>query len=585
MIELYYNPKDPRHILVLHDGKTKTVSTKKGPRTSQEIILLEKHMNQIPPHMFMPSFSGIPKPVVFLDKKKIRDRWVYFTVSGLWLEIKNWCKENDIGCRGVYNINDYSNPDKTPDRDFQENNKDLTLDKFNSYINNWGLNLNPRDYQIEAAWKILKMNQSMSQLATRAGKTLIAYMVFRYMLEHGAKKILMIVPNINLVKQGVKDMKEYKEFFQTEEVWAQGEYCESANLTIGTFQSLIRRCVPGKKTVNKHYNPHFFDDYDVICIDECHKADCDSIKAIMKQEFIKNAKIIFGFSGTIPEDPIDNLGCQAILGPCIQDISTMELVNEGFLAKPIICQIRIHHDDNDALTQKYIKYGEYICGNDTGEKLGLDKELGNIGLVKEKKLPISLKESKKLYEDPEYREILVNLCKAKGSSLLVLEQMIAMNSSKKLNIILDILSQWPDKNGIIFAHNEEYVDFIYNYLSEHTNRPIYRIKGATSNKRRETIKHKMNEVDNNAILIASYGTTSTGLTFSNIDYCIMAQSFKSKIINFQSIGRGLLKTDEKTEFYIYDLIDVLPTERLFKQGKEKIKMYSEAGYKYKIVQK
>ena len=60
----------------------------------------------------------------------------------------------------------------------------------------------------------MKYRQSLSQLATRAGKTLIAYIVFRYMLENGAKKILMVVPSIQLVKQGVEDFKEYKEFFQ-----------------------------------------------------------------------------------------------------------------------------------------------------------------------------------------------------------------------------------------------------------------------------------------------------------------------------------------------------------------------------------
>lgn len=587
MIELYYNKKDPRHILVMHDAKTKSVETRQGVKTTQEILLLEKHMNQIPSHMFMPSFSGIPRPVVFLDKKKIKDRWVYFTVSGLWLEIKNWCKENNIVCRGVYDIADYNNPDKKPDRNFQENNRELTLDGFRDIVNTWGLELDPRDYQVEAAWKILRMNQSMSQLATRAGKTLIAYMIFRYMIEYrGAKKILMIVPNINLVKQGVKDMKDYKEFFQTEEVWAEGEYCATANLTIGTFQSLIRRCVPGKKTVNKHYDPHFFDDYDVVCIDECHKTDCDSIKAIMKQEFIKNSKIIFGFSGTIPESgTIDNLGCQAILGPMIQDISTMALVNEGFLAKPIIRQIRTNYKHNSELIKQYIKYGEYLCGNDTGEKSGLEKTLGNLGMSKEKKLPIALRESRSLYDDNEYMQILIDLCKAKGAALLNLEQMIAMNSLNKINTILEILEQWPDKNGIIFAHNEEYVDFLYNHLKEVTDRPIYRIKGATSNKKREEIKKKMNTEDKNAVLVASYGTTSTGLTFSNIDFCIMAQSFKSKIINFQSIGRGLLKTDEKSEFYIYDLIDVLPTGRLKEQGDKKTKMYRDSNYEYKIIKR
>jgi superfamily II DNA or RNA helicase len=111
------------------------------------------------------------------------------------------------------------------------------------------------------------------------------------------------------------------------------------------------------------------------------------------------------------------------------------------------------------------------------------------------------------------------------------------------------------------------------------------ITGSTAEKKREKIKTQLNEVDQNAILFASYGCVATGLTFKNIDYCIFAQSFKSKVINFQSIGRGLLLAADKTEFLIYDLIDCLPTKRLENQGKSKAKLYKEYNYDYKILNK
>lgn len=578
MIELYYNPKDPRHILVMHDGVMKEVSDRKGTHRTSEILLLEKHLNKIPDYQFLPSFTGVQRPVVFLEKKKVKDKWVYYCVRGLWHEIKTWCKESGIVCNGVYNISDYGKTDKKPDMSFQLTDFDMSEKSFVEYVNNWGLNLDLRPYQYKAIWSILHYRQSMSQLATRAGKTLMAYVIFRYMLEHGAKKILMVVPNINLVRQGVKDMKDYQEYFKSEEVWAQGEYCQCANLTIGTFQSLIKRCVPGKKhKPNKHYDPHFFDGYDVICIDECHKADCDSIKTIMKQEFVRDAKLIFGFSGTIPDaNTIENYGVQAILGPMIQDISTMELVDAGYLAKPIVRQIRMHYEDSPELLEKYIKYGEYLCGRDTGEKL----ESPDIGINKIKSLPIVLRETKDLYEKEEYKQVLVDLCKAKGAALLNLEQLLAMNSRGKIDTIMRIISDWPDKNGIVFAHNEEYVDYLYTFLSENLDRPVYKIKGSTTNKKRETIKKAMNEVDKNAVLVASYGCVATGLTFSNIDWCIFAQSFKSPILVMQSIGRGLLKTEEKDRFIVYDLIDVFPTGRLEKHGKEKTKHYTKVGYEH-----
>ena len=58
--------------------------------------------------------------------------------------------------------------------------------------------------------------------------------------------------------------KEYKEFFSTEEVWAGGEMCTGSNLTIGTFQSLIRKL----DRKSKKYDPKFFDKFDVVCVDE-----------------------------------------------------------------------------------------------------------------------------------------------------------------------------------------------------------------------------------------------------------------------------------------------------------------------------
>ena len=91
----------------------------------------------------------------------------------------------------------------------------------------------------------------------------------------------------------------------------------------------------------------------------------------------------------------------------------------------------------------------------------------------------------------------------------------------------------------------------------------------------------MNKEDG-IILCASYGCCSTGLTFKNVDYCILAQSFKSDIVNKQSLGRGLLKTDTKNTFYVYDLIDVFPTKRIYAQGLAKIRIYDEEKFTYKI---
>lgn len=600
MIELYYNPRDSRYIFLTHDG-TKTEVRKLNRQTRKyemkevlEISALEEHLNALPDYQRMPSFAGIPRPVVFLEKQRVNDRIIYYCLTGLWYEIKCWCKEKNIVCKGIYNLNDYSNPDKKQDKTLVLTPFNMPTEDFKTYVDNWQLNLDLRDYQYDAAWKILHYHQSMSQLATRSGKTLMAYVIFRYMLEHGAHNCLMVVPSISLVKQGVKDMNDYQEFFTSEAIWADGEYCEGANLTIGTFQSLVKRCTKGKRgAVNKHFNPKFFDKFDVICIDECHKADCESIKQIMAQPFIKNAKIIFGFSGTLPDKgTIESFGCQALLGPCIQDISTMELVNAGYLAKPIVRQIRINYSND--LTDEYIKYGEYLCSNfelENGKKILLPKDQRDMTMIHVKKPPMVIQQMKDnvefgLLPKTSYKDNLVDMCKAQGANLLVLEQMIAEHSKKKLEVMREITFEWSNSNGIIFAHNEAYVDYLEKYFKEvWPDRPVYKIKGPTAQKKRDAIIETMNTKDKDAILVASYGVVGTGLTFKNIDYAVFAQSFKSQIIVFQSLGRGLLKTENKDKFYIYDLIDVLPTECLKKQGDEKTKRYRQRNFEYSIIHK
>jgi superfamily II DNA or RNA helicase len=537
-----------------------------------ELVMLESYLNKIPQYQFLPSFAGIPKPEVYLNKFKSKSgNIIYWCHSGLADTISTWCKSNNIVIEGI-------------DDNLKYRNVPITLEQYIEYVNSWHMNITPRPYQYEAAYKILQNKQSLSQLATRAGKTLIAYMVFRYMLEQGAKKILMIVPSIQLVKQGVADFSEYAEFFKTETVWAKGEYCESANLTIGTFQSLVMRADPK----SKKYNPKFFKDYDIVCVDEAHKLVCKSINTILSQDFIRDTKIRFGFTGTLPEEgTIESFACHSLMGWTIQDISAMELVDEGFLAKPDITQIRIKYPECNALTQAYIKCAEYLCSNDKvvdGKKVQLPKDKREFTMQYEKVLPFAIAEVKKLYEPHEYKAYLIDLCKVKGSNLLMLEQMLVHRSKKRLKIIDDLLLT-IDKNCIVFAHHTEYLKFLKKHFEEKfPDKKVHIIEGSASLKKRQKIIDEMNK-ENGVILCASYGCCSTGITFKNVDFCIMAQSFKSEIINLQSIGRCMIKTENKDTFYLYDLVDVFPTKKLYTQGLAKIRTYNNEGFKNRIIEK
>lgn len=558
MINTCYNKDDLRYIFLQGDPN--------------ELKKLESYLNKIPDYMFMKGYRGFPKPVVFLNKfiSKKTKKVVYFCHSGLYKTILEWGVDNGVTIEPLNN-------------DFKYTGFNLTLQEFTDYVHGWNLNINPRDYQINAAWLILHYRQSLSQLATRAGKTLIAYMVFRYLLEHDHKKILMIVPSIQLVKQGVEDFKEYKEFFQTEQVWAQSEYCSCANLTIGTYQSLIKRLDPK----SKKYDPSFFDGYDCILVDEAHHLVCETINTILNQDFMKNVKLRFGFTGTLPkEGTIDSFCCHSLMGPTIQDLTTKELINGGFLAEPIIKQYRIKYKPQE-VEQDFIECAEYLCSNDkvvNGKVVALPKEQRKFTMKNEKILPVALKQLKKQLSKSEYMDYLVDLCKSKGANLLMTEQMMVHRSQKHLDVLCKILDEVKGGNCIIFAHHTEYIKYLEKFLKNlYPDKTIYKITGETNLKNRQKILDEMLK-SNDVILVASYGCCGTGLTFKNVDYCIFAQSFKSDIINLQSIGRMLLKTQEKSKAYIYDIIDIFPTKQILSQGRAKVNTYKKSKFDFEVIE-
>ena len=416
MVRIKYNPNDLRYIFMLPDN-------------DDEMDKIIHYINKIPSYMYMPSFNGTPTPVAFIKRFNGRSRVIYYCHSGLWRTIYEFCNSHNIKVEGIDNFFKY-----TP--------MSMSKEQFKDYVYGWNLNVVPRDYQIGAAWLILKYKQSLSELATRAGKTLIAYIIFRYMLEHGAKNILMIVPSIQLVKQGVEDLKEYKEFFKSETVWAKGEFVESSNLTIGTYQSLVKRA----DRRDKKYDPHWFDKFDVICIDEAHHLVCDSINMILSLDFMKDIKLKFGFTGTLPDEhTIESFCCHSLMGPKIQEIKAIELIEDGYLAEPVITQIRIQHPDSPELTEQYIRCGEYLNSiyklNDKNLRILLPKEQREFTMIHEKELPIVLKELKKTYTPEQYKEYLCTLCKENGANLLMLEQMLVHRSKKTIKCYIRFIIQ------------------------------------------------------------------------------------------------------------------------------------------------
>ena len=111
------------------------------------------------------------------------------------------------------------------------------------------------------------------------------------------------------------------------------------------------------------------------------------------------------------------------------------------------------------------------------------------------------------------------------------------------------------------------------------------ITGSVKPKKRDQIKQLLKD-NNNCILVGSYGCMSTGITLNNLCYGVLFESFKSMVINMQSIGRGIGLKDLSDKYVLYDIIDcfspMVTPKKFYLQGLAKIKIYEEEKYPYKI---
>ena len=109
---------------------------------------------------------------------------------------------------------------------------------------------------------------------------------------------------------------------------------------------------------------------------------------------------------------------------------------------------------------------------------------------------------------------------------------------------------------ILFARVEAHGQPLYEMINNKKidNRNVFFIHGGVDTEDREKVR-AITEKESNAIIVASYGTFSTGINIKNLHNIIFASPSKSRIRNLQSIGRVLRKGDKKVKATLYDIAD------------------------------
>ena len=139
----------------------------------------------------------------------------------------------------------------------------------------------------------------------------------------------------------------------------------------------------------------------------------------------------------------------------------------------------------------------------------------------------------------------------------------------------------------LYSRVETHGEILFNSINSiNSDRLVAFIHGGVDTEEREKVR-SITEQENNAIIVASYGTFSTGINIKRLHNVIFASPSKSRIRNLQSIGRVLRKGQAKDLATLYDVSDDIT-----RNGKknytlnhlvERIKIYNEENFDYNII--
>jgi superfamily II DNA or RNA helicase len=267
----------------------------------------------------------------------------------------------------------------------------------------------------------------------------------------------------------------------------------------------------------------FFSKFDVAIGDECHLFKAKSLTSIMTK--LVDCKYRFGFTGTLDGTNCHKLVLEGLFGQVKQFVKTKELIEKKHLANfKIKCCV--------------LKYPE---------------------------------EEAKLMRGASYQDEIDFIVSHQRRNKFIRNLTISLSGNTLL------LFQYVEKHGKI----------LYDDISQAAGneRKVFFVSGQTSAEDRENVR-AITEKEKNAIIIASYGTFSTGINIRNLHNVIFSSPSKSRIRNLQSIGRGLRLGDSKTSACLYDISDDLRYKKnnnyTLNHFAERIKTYNEEEFDYKI---
>jgi superfamily II DNA or RNA helicase len=163
-----------------------------------------------------------------------------------------------------------------------------------------------------------------------------------------------------------------------------------------------------------------------------------------------------------------------------------------------------------------------------------------------------------------------------------------VTNKKRNNLIKNLVTDLDGNTLVLFNYVEKHGEPLYELINNSVddNRKVFFVHGSVDTDDREEVR-KITEQENNAIIIASYGTFSTGINIKRLHNIVFASPSKSRIRNLQSIGRVLRKGEGKEIATLYDIADDISNTSkqnyTLRHLQERIKVYQEENFKYEII--
>ena len=164
-----------------------------------------------------------------------------------------------------------------------------------------------------------------------------------------------------------------------------------------------------------------------------------------------------------------------------------------------------------------------------------------------------------------------------------------ISHTKRNRFIKNLALDLKGNTLILFSRVATHGEILYESINSSVqgSRKVFYVHGGIEAQERERIR-EITENENNAIIVASYGTFSTGINIKRLHNVIFTSPSKSRIRNLQSIGRVLRKGDGKLKAVLYDIADDISYNSrknyTLNHLVERIKIYNEEKFNYEIIQ-